>query len=98
MVPATRPIICLTDDSRSGDPIRPRKYFCATMFVAFCDHVLGNSTPSCLKPPTSAVRSSHSTVEKGSTPGLVKCRSICRPFAPVLAGVEGVLLVALGLC
>src|SRR3954447_21553825 len=84
MVPATRPIICLTDDSRSSEPIRPRKYFCATMFVAFCDHVAGNSTPSCLKPPTSAVRISHSTVEEGSTPGLVKRRSTRRPRPSVV--------------
>src|SRR3712207_3398266 len=89
IVPATRPIICLTDDSRSGEPMRPRKYFCATMFVAFCDHVFGNSTPFCSKPPTDAVRVSHSTVEKGSMPGLVKRRSTRRPcpFVAVFSAV-----------
>ena len=42
-----RPIICFTLDSRSGEPMRPRKYFCATMFVAVCDQNFGNSTPFC---------------------------------------------------
>jgi hypothetical protein len=46
--------------------MRPRKYFCATMFVAFCDQVFGNSTSACSKLPTDAVRSSHSTVSNGS--------------------------------
>jgi hypothetical protein len=36
-----------SDDSRSGVPGVPRKYFWATMFAAFTDHVDGNSTPSC---------------------------------------------------
>src|ERR1700750_2388758 len=31
IVPAPRPIICLTELSRSGEPSRPRKYFWATM-------------------------------------------------------------------
>ena len=39
IVPATRPIICLTERSRAGELSCPRKYFWATMFVAFCDHV-----------------------------------------------------------
>jgi hypothetical protein len=81
IVPATRPIICLTELSRSGLPICPRKYFWATMLVAFCDHVAGNSTPSCLNEPTSAVRSSQSTVSKGSTPACEKRRSIVNPPA-----------------
>jgi hypothetical protein len=37
----------LTDRSLSGDPGVPRKYFCAAMFVAFCDHAFGISTPRC---------------------------------------------------
>ena len=49
IVPATRPIICLTERSRAGELSCPRKYFWATMFVAFCDHVLGNSTSVCSK-------------------------------------------------
>jgi hypothetical protein len=49
MVPATRPIICLTERSRAGELSCPRKYFWATMFVAFCDQVLGNSTSVCSK-------------------------------------------------
>ena len=35
IVPATRPIICLTEDSRSDESCLPRKYFWATMLVAF---------------------------------------------------------------
>ena len=42
-----RPIICLTELSRSGLDMRPRKYFCATMFVAVCDQNFGNSTFFC---------------------------------------------------
>ena len=30
--------------SRSGEDMRPRKYFCATMLVAVCDQNFGNST------------------------------------------------------
>ncbi len=37
----TRPIICFTLDSRSGEDMRPRKYFCATMFVAVWRPELG---------------------------------------------------------
>src|SRR3954468_9815669 len=85
MVPATRPIISLTDDSRSGVPIRPRKYFWATMLVAFCDQVVGNSTFSCSNVPTEAVRSCHSTVSNGSWLGVVNLRSILSPVAPALA-------------
>ena len=79
MVPATRPIICLTERSRAGELGWPRKYFWATMLVAFCDHVVGNSTSVCsnatLPPwPMRASRSSHSTVSNGWTPGVVKRR------------------------
>ena len=75
-MPATREIICLTELSRSGEPSRPRKYFCATMLVAFWDQVFGNSTPRCSKAglegsPMMASRSSHSTSSKGWTPGVV---------------------------
>ncbi len=54
IVSTTRPIIWRTLDSRSGVPSCPRKYFCATMFVAFCDQSFGNSTPRCSKalPPS----------------------------------------------
>ena len=73
----TRPIICLTLRSRSGEPMRPRKYFCATMFVAVCDQNFGNSTPFCSKtglslPGMKASRVSHSTSSNGSRPGIVK--------------------------
>ena len=40
-MPATRPIICLTERSRAGEPSWPRKYFWATMLVAFCDQLVG---------------------------------------------------------
>ena len=73
----TRPIICLTLDSRSGEDMRPRKYFCATMFVAVCDQNFGNSTPFCSKtgpslPGMNASRSSQSISSNGSRPGMVK--------------------------
>src|SRR5205085_743901 len=45
IVSATRETMCLTLRSRSGEDMRPRKYFCATMFVAVCDQNFGNSTP-----------------------------------------------------
>src|SRR3954447_21198010 len=81
MVPATRPIICLTDRSRVGELSCPRKYFWATMFVAFCDHDFGNSTSSWRKEPTAAVRDSHSTVSNGCTPGRVNRRRTLRAAA-----------------
>src|SRR3954467_11220796 len=48
------------------------------MFVAFCDHDFGNSTFSCLKDPTAAVRVSHSTLSNGWIPGLVNRRRTLR--------------------
>ena len=44
IVSATRSITWRSECSRSAVPSVPRKYFWATMFVAFCDHVTGNST------------------------------------------------------
>ena len=79
IVPATREIICLTERSRVGDVSWPRKYFWATMLVAFCDQLLGNSTCSCLKPPTAAVRDSHSTSSNGCVPAVVKRRGMESP-------------------
>ena len=67
MVSTTRPISCLTERSRSGDPTWPRKYLETTMLVACCDQVFGISTPRCSKTtapfslPMTASRSSHST-------------------------------------
>jgi hypothetical protein len=57
--------------------MRPRKYFCATMFVAVCDQSFGNSTSFCSKagpslPGMKPWRSSHSIASNGSTPGTVK--------------------------
>src|SRR5438309_8921066 len=54
MVSTTRATSCRTEDSRCSVPRVPRKYFCATMFVAFCDHERGNSTSRCSKafPPS----------------------------------------------
>ena len=58
----------------------PRKYFCATMFVAVCDQNFGNSTSFWSKtalslPGMKASRSSHSTSSNGSRPVIVKKRS-----------------------
>ena len=75
MVSTTRPISCLTERSRSGVPIWPRKYFETTMLVACCDQDFGISTSRCSKTtlpfslPMTAARSSHSTSSNGSTPG-----------------------------
>ena len=54
IVSTTRPTSWRTEDSRWGVPRVPRKYFWATMLVAFCDHVIGNSTSRCSKalPPS----------------------------------------------
>src|SRR3954453_12909698 len=49
MVSTTRSATCLSDHSRSGVPIVPRKYFWARMFVALSDQLAGTSTPSCSK-------------------------------------------------
>src|SRR3954470_13980192 len=92
IVPATRPIICLTDDSRSGESMRPRKYFWATMFVEFCDQDFGNSTPRCSNAgfsgsPMTASRISHSIASNGLTPGSVKRLPTLTPSpAAVMAG------------
>src|ERR671913_2292494 len=72
IVVTTRPISCLTDRSRSGDPTCPRKYFETTMLVACCDHNFGISTWRCSKTicpfslPMTASRKSHSTWSNGS--------------------------------
>src|ERR687883_336701 len=92
MVPATRAIICLTERSRVGELSCPRKYFWATMLVAFCDHDFGNSTSSWRKEPTAAVRDSHSTVSNGCTPGRVNRRRTLR----ACAGLEGWVSVVCG--
>ena len=62
----------------------PRKYFWATMLVAFWDQLFGNSTSRCSNAgfsgsPITASRISHSTSSKGWTPGLVKRRSTVSP-------------------
>ena len=49
IVSVTRSMTCRSECSRSGVPSVPRKYFWATMLVAFCDHVVGNSTSVCSK-------------------------------------------------
>ena len=49
MVSATRSTTWRNDHSRSGVPSVPRKYFWATMFVAFSDQDTGNSTSRCSK-------------------------------------------------
>src|SRR5215208_7186545 len=92
MVPATREIICFTEVSRSGEPRRPRKYFWATMLVAFCDQLFGNSTPRCSKAglsgsPITASRISRSTASNGLTPASVKRLPTLTPSpAAVMAG------------
>src|SRR5687767_4969373 len=88
IVSATREIICRTEVSRCGVPSGPRKYFWATMFVAFCDQDLGNSTSRCSKafPPSLklgmiASRRSQSISSNGWTPSLEKYRLKERPLS-----------------
>src|SRR3954454_18837347 len=103
MVPATREIICLTERSRVGELSCPRKYFWATMLVAFCDHDFGNSTSSWWNEPTAAVRDSHSTLSNGCTPGRVNRRRTLRASAglagcvSVVCGVVCSILLAISL-
>src|SRR6267378_6603708 len=90
MVSTTRSTICLTLDSRSGEPSLPRKYFDATTFVAVCDQNLGTSTPFCsktlpLSPGMDESRSSHSTSSYGWTPSRVKWRWIRSRCCPSVA-------------
>ncbi len=47
MVSLTRSITWRRELSRCGVPSVPRKYFWATMLVAFRDQVTGNSTSTC---------------------------------------------------
>ena len=49
MVSTTRSTTWRNDDSRSGVPSVPRKYFWATMLVALTDHATGNSTSTLLE-------------------------------------------------
>src|SRR5215210_3191244 len=72
--------------------MRPRKYFWATMLVAFCDQLFGNSTPRCSKAgfsgsPMTASRISHSIASNGLVPGAVKRLPTLSPSpAAVTAG------------
>src|SRR3989442_1779794 len=81
----TRPISSLTERSRFGVPICPRKYFEATTLVAICDQNLGNSTSRCSKTTwpfsfeMTAVRRSHSTSSNGFAPARVNTRGKRRP-------------------
>ena len=79
IVSTTRSITWRSERSRSGVPRVPRKYFWATMFVAFSDHETGNSTSSCSKATEPsfqfvmrASRRSHTTSSYGCTPAVVK--------------------------
>src|SRR3954453_15012654 len=86
IVSTTRPASWRTLDSRWGVPRVPRKYFWATMLVAFCDQLTGNSTSRCSKalPPSlkfgiTASRISHSTSSNGCRPSDVKKRLKVNP-------------------
>ena len=72
IVSATRSMTWRSDTLTLGVPSVPRKYFWATMLVAFTDHDFGNSTsawkkasPPSLKLGMRASRRSHSTVSYG---------------------------------
>ena len=95
MVSTTRPISCLTERSRSGVPIVPRKYLETTMLVACWDQKRGISTSRCSKTtepfslPITAERRSHSISSNGSIPSFVKKRSYSSPGAPTGAAPDG---------
>src|SRR4051812_8530871 len=79
---------CLSDHSRSGVPIAPRKYLVVTMLAALTLHTVGYSTPRCSKliePSRQFVmttsRRSHSTSSYGWTPSVVQTRSTRSPPA-----------------
>jgi hypothetical protein len=80
IVSTTRPTSCFTERSRSGEPMAPRKYFCATMLVAVWLQLFGTSMFFCSKtglPRSSlmtAVRSSHSISSNGCVPSVAKKR------------------------
>src|SRR3954452_4544191 len=78
---------CLSDHSRVGVPTAPRKYLLVTMFEAFTDQELGNSTPRCSKliePSRQLVmttsRRSQVTSSYGWTPAVVYTRSRRSPL------------------
>src|SRR5215207_4901124 len=78
--------------------MRPRKYFWATMLVAFCDQLFGHSTP-CWRnagPSGSPVRASricHWTASNGLTPASVKRLPTLTPSpAAVMAGAAALRL------
>ena len=65
------------------------------MFVAFCDHVVGNSTSRCSKATRSpwamrASRISHSTVSNACWPAVVKKRLTERASPAVTSSISGV--------
>ena len=88
----------MTERSRSGESMRPRKYFWATMFVAFGDHDFGNSTSFCSNAgaagsPISASRISHSMHSNGCVPASVKRLGMLTPSpAAVMAGAAALRL------
>ena len=94
IVSATRSITWRSECSRSTVPGVPRKYFWATMLVAFTDQVVGNSTPSCSKATEPswkfvmrASRRSQVTSSYGSMPSVVKWR---RMPIPVCSGASAI--------
>src|SRR5215212_11421840 len=89
MVATTRSITWRSERSRWAEPSSPRKYFWATMLVAFSDQPTGNSTSGCSKAiePSfqlvmRASRRSQTTSSYGSMPGDVNSRLMpIRPLA-----------------
>src|SRR4051794_22529966 len=95
MVSTTRSATWRSDDSRSGVPSVPRKYFWARMLVALSDHVTGTSTPSCSKATVPSLwfvmrasLRSQVTSSYGCTPSVVK--NLLIPM-PVRSGAIAIL-------
>ena len=85
-VSTTRSMTWRNDCSRPGAPSGPRKYFWATMLVAFCDQLTGNSTSRCSKATDPsrklvmrASRRCHRTSSYGWVSGVVKWRRMPMP-------------------
>ena len=87
IVSATRSITWRSDHSRSGVPSVPRKYFWATMFVAFSDQLTSGTRRRagrrrrCRPCSSGCARRGAPTrpCRTGATPGVVKCRRIPIP-------------------
>ena len=93
ILPATRQTICLTEVSRSAEPSRPRKYFWATMLVAFCDQRLRELDAPLLEGGVLGIADDRVAdlpleLVEGMDPGVENRRSMASPFSVSFAALE----------